>query len=77
MEIRTKFNVGDTVYVVINEKNDIMLPYIVIKKKIDFILTAYNGENLGIRYTHNLYWEGDCFATKEEAQKECERRNGK
>lgn len=74
MEIRTKFNVGDKVYHI----------YQLLRTGTWYWLEDIISEidyktDLGIRYwSDNRVWkEQNCFATKEEAQKECERRNGK
>jgi len=80
--VRTKFEYGSIIYTlkrkeIIDKNGHIHISWYIIKTKVDFIMIGYNGKNLGIRYTYDLYWEQDCFATKEEAQKECERRNGK
>lgn len=83
MIIETKFNYHNVIWVVKKrdklDKNGyfIGIEYYVEKEIVNFIMVAYNGEILGVRYTHNLYFEQDCFATKEEAQKECDKRNGK
>lgn len=82
MEIRTKFDYNDTIFVVKEEeKRDlygcIKTNWYVVETKVNFINIGYNGKDIGIRYTYNLYWEQDCFATEAEAQKECDRRNGK
>ena len=78
MEIRTKFKPKDKIWAIetINGRYFIAGIFIVTDIKQD--------KNLGIIYkAYRLqrkwnfqFLEQDCFATKEEAQKECERRNG-
>lgn len=75
MEIRTKFNVGDYIWCVGFNYDD--------EEEIFF------GEIKDIKVSHNENFysitscdyiefnEKNCFATKEEAQKECDKRNGK
>lgn len=80
MIIITKFNYGDTIYVVKKEEifdkeGHLHINWYIEKRLVDFIMGACNGEILGIRYTHDLYFEQDCFATEIEAQTECDRRN--
>lgn len=80
MKIKTKYNIGDVIYVVkdeakIDKQGQIKINWYVVKKHINFIMVGYDGKNLGIRYGYGLYWEGDCFATGAEAQAECNRRN--
>ena len=87
MEIKTKFNVGDKLYVVdcwverdkfggiVNDECFVKTkPLIVDKILIDSCYIFY-----GERYTQigEFIEESHCFSTKEEAQKECDRRNGK
>jgi hypothetical protein len=77
MEIRTKFNVGDKIWTILRAFDGKWYMYIM------FIVTQIIIDKyLGILYVrHNDcdLWckEENCFATKEEAQKECDRRNGK
>lgn len=85
MEIRTKFNVGDKVHhIVFNTK---IKQYVCdgvnyIRKIIIKTEGTSKGVEICITYSfvfgniNNYYDEQDCFATKEEAEKECERRNG-
>ena len=83
MEIRTKFNVEDKVY---------RLKYTLMETKNRTYKWVYVLDTISCVYTRTrkftkiIYWfvslgvetyEQDCFATKEEAQKECDRRNGK
>ena len=77
MEIETKFKVGDCIYVV-----DKLCDYRVIRIRVsEIIITAkdiyyVDYENIAPNgYECERYNEQDCFASKEEAQKECERRN--
>ncbi len=80
MEIRTKFNVGDTIWYIEDVLNgkDYIDCFIVGK-----IMACYNDDDdnkLNITYARknsfHFIFEQDCFATKEQAQKECDRRNG-
>lgn len=84
MEIRTKFNVGDKVYVIYYNTNE--KKYFIKKMKIYYI-TCYVEYNNTIKINcsiHDLQWANDtdcvaeenCFATKEQAEKECNTRNG-
>lgn len=83
MEIRTKFNVGDKVYVIYYNTNE--KKYFIKEMKIYYITCYVEYDNIiKINYSiHDLQWENDtdcvaeeyCFSTKEEAIKECERRN--
>lgn len=80
MEIRTKFNVGDKIFVVyLNSSKyycvtSIKVYEITIRSNNYIIYSA--DETLSYsRYDLNGYDEKDCFATKKEAQKECNRRN--
>ena len=73
MEIRTKFKLYQRIFIVIKDDDNIWKSY-------PFIIT-------GIRYfEHNIIYnnefdfdvlEQNCFATKEQAQKECDKRNEK
>jgi RecJ-like exonuclease len=117
MEIKTKFNVNDKLYVIgVNKKEERCkicngTGTVLIKKKI-FTCPECNGKgreftkqhweiymsetypekiNIEIeegqkpKISYVFMWsdipeyidEKDCFATKEQAQKECDRRNGK
>lgn len=75
MEIITKFNIGDKIWTILNDfedKWDVDIMFIVTQIIID--------KDLGIMYARhddcNLWHkEENCFTTKEEAQKECDRRN--
>lgn len=81
MEIKTKFKQGDKVYCIeyksskcddcVREENEIFKSYRVKEGIIKLV------ENVAIITTDNRYiYKQDCFATKEEAQKECDKRNG-
>ena len=68
MEIKTKFNVGDKVFTIIGKNT-------IAERKVKAIIfedntISYSAGNLDISYA-----EGSCFATKEEAQAECDKRN--
>lgn len=74
MEIKTKFDVGDRIY---------PIRYFNDEKKFcrekDFIVDAINiNTEKEIQYFDGWFYynEINCFATKEEAQKECDKRNG-
>ena len=72
MEIRTKFNIGDKIWFISCISN-------VYDGSIEAVVGQEDKEKgIRIMYLFEDYgWvkEQDCFATKEEAQKECERRN--
>lgn len=79
MEIKTKFNVGDKVYIIylFCSKWKVALDkYEIIETNIKI-----NNSRLSVNYTMKptleICSEKYCFATKEEAQKECDKRNGK
>ena len=68
MKIRTKFNINDKFFTIISRNT-------IAERKVKAIIfedntISYSAGNLDISYA-----EGSCFATEEEAQKECERRN--
>lgn len=83
MEIRTKFNVEDKVYrlkYTLMETKNRTYKWVYVLDTISCIYTRTQ------KFTKIIYWfvslgvetyEKDCFATKEEAEKECDRRNGK
>lgn len=86
MEIRTKFNIGDKVYPIhiplgkkifmVMDKTEIKAITVVIVKnsiEIDYDFQWVRG----LKYFNNHCFEQDCFATRAEAQEECDRRNGK
>ena len=74
MEIRTKFNVNDTVWYITLR---FVLGYIVEKGKVIDIRTYNSKDKKEIRYFLGKGYvkEQDCFATQAEAQAECDRRN--
>lgn len=81
MEIRTKFNVGDTIYIIYSNNEDMWC----IKEVIILGIKIFIEEReINIRYdtqaTRENTWingayEELCFSSISEAQKECERRN--
>ena len=78
MEIRTKFNIDDEVWYIDMEQDKwfIFTGHTHKIKAIEISVVSkdyYEVEYIGLYYMR----EEDCFATKEEAQKECDRRNGK
>lgn len=76
MEIKTKFNIGDRVYILeILHRKWVVIPY---SLNYDCVITEIAIRDDGIYYRNclSIYSEKDCFLTKEEAQKECDRRNG-
>ena len=76
-EIRTKFNILDSVNIIEIEGGKwVVLPYFL---NDDCTITEIIIRYEGIYYRTNLsiYSENDCFWTEQEAIKECERRNGK
>ena len=77
MEIRTKFNILDRVYIIEIEGGKwVALPYFLDE---DCTITEIIIRNEGVYYRTNLsiYSEKDCFETEIEAIEECRRRNGK
>ena len=86
MEIRTKSNVGDKVYPIhIPLGKEIFMVMDKIEIKAITVVIDKNGIEIdydfqwvkGLKYFNNHCFEQECFATKEEAQKECDKRNGK
>lgn len=82
MEIKTKFNAGDTIYIIYSNNEDMWCIKEVIILKIKIYINEKN--EIEIRYdtqaTRENTWingayEELCFSSLEEAQKECERRN--
>lgn len=76
MEIRTKFNIGDVVYIVAIPLGATF--YCAYDKDTIIAINTYNGICNVIEYCFKNYSpkkEQDCFATKEEAQAECDKRN--
>lgn len=84
MIIKTKFNIGDKVYIVsvplglnsyqVFDAVKIIEIYIKLDKnnKIIIYRFKYNGK---VNYYQYKASEENCFATREEAQEECNRRN--
>ena len=75
MEIKTKFNVGETIYPIsfdIDKLKWFVEPY-TLELSVDRICIL----DTGICYDTYFKWfaEEDCFATEAEAQAECDRRN--
>ena len=82
MEIRTKFNPSDKVWVADkNWTNTFEVFFEPIYKGIVERITTETKNKTIVFYTlsmsDSMEKEEDCFATKEEAQKECDRRNEK
>lgn len=90
MEIKTKFNVGDKIWVIefvagtkyIKEKATPTKVWFISYEDIE--ITGFNvmlienkkaGIFVNLKNTNLGFLESECFATKEEAQKECEKRN--
>lgn len=82
MKIITKFNIGDTIYIIYSNNEDMWCIKEVIILGIKIFITEE--EKMGIRYdtqaTRENTWingayEELCFSSIPEAQKECERRN--
>lgn len=86
MEIKTKFNVGDKVYrlkYTLMETENRVYRWTCVLDTINSIYTRTE------KFTKIIYYfnygslggvnvlEKDCFKTREQAQKECDRRNGK
>ena len=74
MEIKTKFKPNDYAYPVYLEgtKYKSFNSYIHIDH---IIITEY--KTIYVSKWNEQFDEQDCFATKEQAQKECDKRNGK
>jgi len=87
MEIKTKFNVGDYVWFIDYETKGLTITHWYVVKsfqiyKIKICLYNDEYESDSIVYSNvrsgiSQIEEDLCFATKEQAQKECDRRNGK
>jgi hypothetical protein len=80
MEIKTKFNVGDEVYTLLLGRYK--FTFYIVKVKV-LTVDTITGENKKTFISYTFKYNGelrnaneyDCFATKEEAQKECDKRN--
>lgn len=90
MEIRTKFDVGDnvcTIYLSVSEGKqegkfrvdhyDYIVNEIVIRHDITGTDIQYKLLGVNSRILSKEVKERNCFKTFKEAQKECDRRNGK
>lgn len=85
IKTETKYDIGNIVYrVTLDSLNDKLFWFVKEVKIERIILTAYlsqeKAENpINISYAYESEWycftEKELFATKEEAQKECDRRN--
>lgn len=80
MEIRTKFNVGDKIFALkefegVDDKGNLIIRIDIQECIVHFINIGISKRGRCIKYTYDLFPEEDCFATKEEAQKECDKRN--
>ena len=81
MEIRTKFSYNDLIWLIdYDSENGIW--FVSGSFYIWKILIQVVSENIDIQYgllrDNNYYWymkEQNCFATKEQAQAECDKRN--
>ena len=74
MDIKTKFNVGDTVwYQKLDRKSNGFIPE---ERKIKSIQIVVNDDsNIDILYHFDCpFWEGLLYATKEECQKACDQK---
>lgn len=80
MEIRTKYNIGDVIWVIDNTITDkYFVDCFIIGDIICNIENDINNLIIYIAYSrknsfHHIV-EKDCFSTREEAEKECNRRN--
>ena len=82
MEIKTKFKIGDRVYPI---KRYYTGDYRYSKYRIAdmgsmiirFISVGGNNQVIYSNAIRSEFFEHDCFATQDEAQKECDLRNGK
>lgn len=91
MEIKTKFNIGDKVWCIdkYTEENEYIwrvdtcwgkweiYGFRVFDDGVYCVLFEENYRNKRYFESRYNYKEQDCFLTKEQAQKECDRRNGK
>lgn len=75
MKIETKFKVGDKIYCINYFKG--VVERTIIRIIITSITSKVYYDVCFIENCEELYEEKDCFTTKEEAIKECDRRNGK
>lgn len=83
MKIITKFNIGDKVYVIYYNANK--KKYFIKEMKVYYITCYVEHDNIiKVNYSiHDLQWENDtdcvaeeyCFATIEQAKKECNKKN--
>ena len=80
MEIKTKFNIGNTIYIIYSNNEDMWC----IKEVIIIEIKIFIKEEIEIRYntkaTRENTWingayEKLCFSSISEAQAECDRRN--
>ena len=85
MQIQTKFDVGDTIYIIYSNNEDMWCIKEVIILGIKIFIEKREINIRNIRYdtraTRENTWingayEEFCFSSISEAQKECERRNG-
>lgn len=82
MKIETRFNPGDEIFYIVkesvsNQKWVLLLEG--IKLKIKMVCFYAIEDNKAVYYICTGYpelYERNCFATKEEAEAECSRRNG-
>ena len=78
MEIKTKFNVGDKIFYIYEMfkgvwrvSSIVEVSYIKIFEKDKLVYAVFENDFLPIIFVE----EENCFATKEEAQAECDKRN--
>lgn len=77
MKIKTKFKIGKTIWCISNDEKWKIIDYGVIFRICADIYkkATYIDYEIDKPYS-NSFSEQDCFATKEQAQKECDKRNG-
>lgn len=76
MEIKTKYDIHQSVFVCMTKFEDYQVEWVLFKDSIRSI--EYNGARVTYRFNELSQWypEEDIFSTKEAAQAECDRRNG-
>ena len=76
MEIKTKFNLGDIPFLILNDMFDDKW-YVAPKDDDEDEIIEIIIDEFGIHYRtpFRINPEQDCFATKKQAQAECDKRN--
>jgi len=77
MKIETRFNVRDRVWAIDWQYGKWFVDDMFTIVEIHFYEVDGKIECYYVEYCESRHNETNCFATEEEAQKECDRRNGK